>query len=199
LTKTIDDYNVFMKILYLHGFNSAYDPNSAKLKTLEEISDLICPTYNTFGDAKDLEKELLAHVDEHEPDIIAGCSLGGYWAGRLSSKCNSLGVMINPSINPKVSLKRALGEHKNFVTGEKKVLTEEIIASYDSLLNYHADSGLVLLDMADELLDAYDSKKRLEPIYQVVTFDGGSHRFSHMKESLEHIENALFSYQNMIR
>ena len=48
--------------------------------------------------------------------------------------------------------------------------------------------GMVLLDLADELLDSQATLDALGQHTTVHTFAGGSHRFSHMEEALPLIE-----------
>lgn len=57
---------------------------------------------------------------------------------------------------------------------------------------------MVLLDMGDDVHDARETQKALEGVYEIITFEGGSHRFGHMTESLDSIErfhaNAEMTY-----
>ncbi|TYL47679.1 YqiA/YcfP family alpha/beta fold hydrolase [Marinomonas sp. IMCC 4694] len=53
-----------------------------------------------------------------------------------------------------------------------------------SLGNHH---GLLLFDKGDELID-YRETVRLLPDIQTLIFEGGSHRFDHIDESLDAIQ-----------
>ncbi|NCP84739.1 MAG: hypothetical protein GW823_07555 [Bacteroidetes bacterium] len=53
--------------------------------------------------------------------------------------------------------------------------------------------GLILLDLEDEVLDSRKTKEQLEKKYGVVTFEGGNHRFTHLKESLPLIRNSFWN------
>jgi uncharacterized protein len=97
-------------------------------------------------------------------------------------------VLLNPSVDPKNTLIEWVGEHVNFKNNLKCVLREEVVQKYEPILNYISIPQLVLLDEADELLDARESQKILNQHFKVVMFKGGSHRFSHMPESLEIIQ-----------
>ena len=47
-----------VKLVYIHGFNSAYDPQSQKIKTLSDNFSVRGITYDTFGHSEDVLDEL---------------------------------------------------------------------------------------------------------------------------------------------
>lgn len=154
---------------------------------------------------------------------LAGTSLGGYWAARFGNHFGIPAVLINPTIHPHQSLRRYVG-HKllNFVTRSRNILRDEVPASYGDI--ERSGDFLVLLDKGDEVLDYHlaekwfvsgnnsaDSGKNGDPSgtaqppetasetvrrdsCKVLTFEGGSHRFSHMEEALPHIRQFLSRY-----
>ena len=183
-----------MKIVYLHGFNSAGDPTSDKVIALGKLGEVICPTYNTLAAPSKIENFLNSVVVEHDPTIIVGCSLGGYWANRIAYTHFKLAVMLNPSIEPNINLMRAIGENVNFKNGEKGILTKNVVEQYNSMLNYNSN-GLVFIDKGDELLDPIKSIQVLSTRFQVKAFEGGSHRFEHTEEILSIIDEALIAQQ----
>jgi predicted esterase YcpF (UPF0227 family) len=73
-----------MKIVYLHGFNSAGDPSSDKVLSLSSIAQVWTPSYDTFAEPDAIEDFLLNYVQTKNPDLIMGCSLCGYWACRIA-------------------------------------------------------------------------------------------------------------------
>jgi len=195
-----------MIFIYIHGFNSKGDLESKKLKELEKLGSIITLNYNSFDSYdsiySDLEKQFDKVTDkifeEHYPDIaIVGSSLGGFWAARLA---NDFGfyfptILINPSISPSQSLKRYVGiEMKNYKTGELKIMGKDIPESYPKLPK--SPLYLVLLDKGDEILDTEKSEKYFS-INTVIRFDGGSHRFEHMAESLPHIKSYINRLQTI--
>lgn len=154
---------------------------------------------------------------------LVGTSLGGYWAARFGNHFGIPAVLINPTIHPHQSLRRYVG-HKllNFVTRSRNILRDEVPASYGDI--ERSGDFLVLLDKGDEVLDYHlaekwfvsgnnsaDSGKNGDPSgtaqppetasetvrrdsCKVLTFEGGSHRFSHMEEALPHIRQFLSRY-----
>jgi len=175
-------------MIYLHGLNSS--GKSQKAKTLSRMfSDIgvlapdiphqpvkAIPFVKTFIEARD-DGDLM----------LIGSSLGGYYAQYLARKFPCNVVLINPALNPVPLLSGLLGEQTNYYTGEKYMLTEEMVRS---LVQYDVDDPgkdgigtLVLLDEGDELIDYRDAKQRYDGIGHVVVFPGGSHRFDHLQES----------------
>lgn len=64
---------------------------------------------------------------------LVGSSLGGFYSIYLSEKYNLKAVLINPSVEPWVTMKKHIGEHKNFDTsmyslipGKKIIIIIEI-------------------------------------------------------------------------
>lgn len=123
-----------MKIMYLHGFNS--NENSATISEIrKEIPDLISISYD-YIEAENAFKQINALIKktlQDDPDlIIAGTSLGGFWANYFAQKYELICVLINPAIHPSVSLKKAVPQSPlpNFITGELKEFTFENADNY---------------------------------------------------------------------
>jgi predicted esterase YcpF (UPF0227 family) len=120
---------------------------------------------------------------------LVGTSLGGYWASVIGKKLGIPAVLINPTVQPQQSLKKHIGiEFENFKDGQLNTMTEVVPTSYPDA----PDVGmfLILLDQGDDVLDP----KKIESWYTknpVVTFEGGSHRFEHMKEALLEINTFI--------
>lgn len=182
-------------IIYLHGLNSS--GNSKKAKALDDLfSDIevIAPDipYDPVKAIPFLEVFIEARNDGDL--MLIGSSLGGYYAQYLARKYPCKVVLINPALNPVPLLLGQVGEQTNYYTGKKYMLTEEIVrslAQYD-VINPGKDGipTIVLLDEEDELIDYRDAKKRYDGIGRVEVFLGGSHRFDHLKESVEFIRQA---------
>jgi len=184
-----------MRILYIHGFNTAGKQNP-KTKLMKKLGTVKLITYNSCGSATEIEESLSKDIASFNPDVIIGTSLGGYWSARMASKYSLMSVMINPSRNPQNTMAEHIGSHVNYVTGEEATLTKENVESYDSIRNYTPD-GIVLLDSGDEFFDSFKTRDDISDLFCVHIFDGGSHRFDHMKESLELIEEAyVYFYKN---
>jgi uncharacterized protein len=181
--------------VYIHGFNSAFNPESDKVKSLEKLGIVMGFTYDSFSSYDEILKSFklfFNNIEMPEDVVFVGTSLGGFWATECAKAYGTPSVIINPCHTPKILLQKYVGiEHTNFLTGQKNILTQEVVNSYLGKTIHENNScyfflPLLLLDMADEVID---SKETLELCHKFpkLTFVGGSHRFDHMEESLHEI------------
>ena len=182
-------------IIYLHGFNST--GSSAKGQLLKDhLPDLpvLTPTYHhdpTTAIAF-LEQLVVKNLQQNQPLMLIGSSLGGYYAQYLAHQYNIKTVLINPALMPLATLHGYLGENTNFYTGETYTLTQ---AHLDALLTLDVPDPctesvptLLLLDKNDEVLDHQIAASRYQNCAEVVIFDGGDHQFQHLPESIPRIK-----------
>ena len=188
----------------LHGFNSATPNENSTFfedNVLEDGDTLFNLNYPFNESAADV---LIEQVEEclegwcittyrAKPTIdeitFVGCSLGGYMAQHMAGIYMGKAIIINPAVIPHETLMRFLGENTNFRTAETINLTEDDVKSFE---NFHIAPGrvptLLLLDMGDELLDANRTLEHFEGHADIVTFEGGCHRFDHLPESIPAIK-----------
>ncbi|MBL4767698.1 MAG: hypothetical protein JKY94_08290 [Rhodobacteraceae bacterium] len=173
-----------MKIFYIHGWASSFDPSSNKVRDLEKLGDVEGRNIDYSKSFSLLSEILCMTIVGSGADMIVGTSLGGYWAAAIGSKLGVPFVAINPAVDPATSLLSKEGKSRTY-TGESITLTKEVISGYTP---FSLDGcGLILLDLGDEVFSSLETEKRLSPHYHVVTFNGGSHRFAHMAEALNKI------------
>ena len=177
-----------MKYVYIHGFNSAYDPASVKVQALRKIGEVEGVTYDTFNAYPRIFEELSEQIPINDV-VLVGTSLGGFWAAEMARHLGMPSVIINPAIAPRESLRQYVGEPAvNYVTGEPNTLSMESVNSYERGITRDTFLlPLVLLDMGDEVIDADATRRALEG-FPMVCWDGGSHRFEHMDEAIREIE-----------
>ena len=169
-----------MKILYVHGYGSNYDPTNEKVVSLATMGDVFGITIDYTDGYDTVYKNVQQAVYDNDIDLIVGTSMGGYMSANIGAALGIPFVAINPAIEPSVSLQQIIGEHTTY-SGKEVNLTKEAVQSlpYISLDGF----GLVLLDSADDVIDPYITEDVMKK-NNVVMFDGGSHRFSHIDESL---------------
>lgn len=175
-----------MNILYIHGFGSKVDTNSDKQVALRKIANVMAfaPDY-TRG-----YPSVLAAVKPflREVDLLIGTSMGGFLVSRLSELTGKKFVAINPVINTKATLSKYIGSHTDHYD-RPFTLDQATVDEYPDFLP--SSNGMVLLDMGDELIDAFATLEAIGHQMTVHTFAGGSHRFSHIDEALPLI-SAIF-------
>lgn len=181
-----------MHFVYLHGFNSAYDPYAEKVKDLSIIGTVSGITYDTFGTYDEIKSYLISQVPSEKEIIFVGTSLGAYWASEMGKHFGVPSILINPCYDPANMLARYEGViMTNYYTAVHNVLTSEAIASYQEKriepdYQDYKYVPMILLDMDDEVINS-KLTAHIYRMFPMKTFEDGSHRFDHMKESLESI------------
>ncbi len=193
-------------IIYLHGFNS--DISKKRIKWLKQIDPFVIAPSIEYHDPNILEKlskivEIataevdnrndLENKDEFDGEqlVIIGKSLGGTVAYTLARKYGILPILINPSVEPDVTLAKYDNKIiENFKNG-KKYHTGNLIEKLKKLRPNIVMLGSVLLDKGDDILDYKVAEKAFKEWHSVRTFEGGSHSFEHWKELKEVIKRAL--------
>lgn len=185
-----------MNLVYIHGFNSAFDPASEKVQELLKVGKVHGVTYDTFETYNRIYGGILSQIPEDVDNLaFVGTSLGGYWAAAMARAFGCPSIVINPAIEPRITLQKYSGqEFANHQTGEVKIFDGRVAESYptESVFN-RSDDGflpLVLLDMSDEVIDPQKTRELLDG-YPMAYWEGGSHRFEHMKEAISPIQEYL--------
>lgn len=199
-------------IIYLHGFNSASLDMQGHLLTGKEklrVLQAFCSErdivffspnvdYRDFANiVEDMLYEWNQFLDRGYQVIFMGSSMGGFASEYLAMKTAGKAVMINPAIDPSALLPQFVGVDANYETGQPYRWELADCRQYRQYQQELAEYGrpldrIILLDMADELLDAEHTRQCYQDKAQVICFDGGSHGFEHMQQALPLIEAGLF-------
>ncbi len=202
-------------ILYLHGFNSAsldLDGHlliaKEKLQVMQEFclqKDILFCTpnvdYRNFqGIVEDMLLQWKHFLDLNFDVVFMGSSMGGFSSEYLAMKTGCSAIMINPVLKPSELLPQFIGVNENFETGqpyhwEQKHCDQYLFYERELENNLQKINRMILLDRADELLNAEKTRIKYQHSSDVICFDGGSHGFEHMREALPSIEQVLFSHE----
>lgn len=179
--------------VYIHGFNSSGD--SAKGKYFSQAlapQVVLTPSYPPDPDEamaflRHTLENVLREVPLHEPVILLGSSLGGYYAQYLAHQFDLAAVLINPALQPTLTLIPYLGWQTNFYTGARYYFGEHELTC---LLQYeiaqpclNPQQTLVLLDAGDEIIDYHIAQQRYAACAQVIVYPDGDHQFQHLREA----------------
>ena len=179
-----------LKIEYIHGFASSFDTKSDKVSTLSQIGDVTGFSYDYTQTYSEIVSQLRDSIRSRKDiDVIVGTSLGGYFAAALGCIFGIPFASINPAVDPRSSLLKYCGDGTSW-DGRKYNLRKEVVETYPEF-STSGGCGVILLDLGDEVIDSLETAKLLTPFYRIVTFEGGTHRFAHMQESLQHIQHTV--------
>lgn len=146
-----------MRIIYIHGFNSG--PSTASGKKLRECFPEIpvdVLSYDCGLDCGEIYASLLEQAKKLPGlSLVAGGSLGGYYAARLASDLELPAVLVNPCNNPAKSLAAFVGENISFEDGKPWEFTPKALQSYAPLdaSGLARRPRLVIIGRNDSLLD----------------------------------------------
>jgi len=175
-------------LIYIHGFNSSPQAYKANLMRdyLRECGreDAFFAPELPFDPQQAMQllvqcmEELVARFGNRRVFIV-GSSLGGYYGAYLAEQFQAAIALINPSVEPYVTLNRYLGENTNVHTGERYILTAQHAAI---LKEYRVDrlklaaDYLLMVQTADETLDYRAAVLKYGDCTQLIE-SGGCHGF----------------------
>jgi predicted esterase YcpF (UPF0227 family) len=180
-------------IIYIHGFGSSgLGKKASILRDYFMLHDkkFIAPSLPTNPAlAMQTLQEL---VESYDNVKLIGSSLGGYYAMYLAEKYSIKAVLINPSIEPYVTLNRGSQGGINFYDFSRFEWNNTHLSV---LKNYKTQIGdqnkiLLMVQKADEVLNYQDAIDFL-PYSQQIVVDGGSHEFDDFESYLDSIDTFL--------
>lgn len=188
-------------IIYIHGFKSSGESEKSKqLKAAFPKDTVIAPDFS--ANPVEAVQQLHSIIAEHlEPTIVIGTSLGGFYASYLAVVYDIPAFIINPSLEPHVSLIDKIGKYKRFGSGtdynfespyldELKKMFDKMHSSHKRASNLHfylsADDDVVKFDKLDDLFPSRQHAK---------VFTNAGHRFSRFTEIFPDIQSVLNKFK----
>jgi predicted esterase YcpF (UPF0227 family) len=164
------------KVVYFHGYGS--NTQSQKIVELGKTFEVIAPEIPIkFDEAIQHLTNFILHDLLDSRLIFVGTSLGGYWAGLMSSMFAVPAVLINPSCEPGATLKRY----------NNSKLDETELAKYNPL-EFKSDAArIILLAKDDDVLDYRIAKEKFSNSCEIKLFENGGHRFNAIDVIAENI------------
>lgn len=188
-------------IIYLHGFNSNGNTNKySLLKSMFPDIEIFSPSYDSSNlcSIDDMIIIISKKIENEKNVLFIGCSLGGYLAQYLAKFFNAKAILLNPCFNPKILLKRYLGENRMYNSKNKYIFTEESISfleKYEILPNERGNTSMMIFTNKDDTIIPY---KEVFNYYSnnrpVKIFNSGGHRFT----NLENIKHTILKYYNSV-
>jgi len=180
-----------MRVAYLHGFASYYDPENPKVKALEVLAAPYGLDINYYAGPQVAIQSAIYFCLKHQIDLVVGTSMGGWLASHVGAALGIPFVALNPARVPAVSLMKytEVPEEPQFDHGgyPMPVMEPEVVMSYPPISK--KGCGLVIVEKGDEVFDWEATKSDLDKYHKVVVVDGGSHRFESLRDQLDVIEH----------
>ena len=174
-------------LIYIHGFRSS--PLSEKSRAFQQIfPHTTLATYDTLHPDiafRQLDEIVSAGLPRHP--ILIGSSLGGFWAYQFARKYSLKCVLLNPCMQPEITLRPDIGLVENMYTGEKGMMDEGDLLNYDQYRLDGEAQCVVLHEKGDELIPYQESVANFEGKAKLVLIEGGSHAFEHLQAAIEEI------------
>jgi len=180
-------------ILYIHGFGSSGLGTKAVIfrDYFEKLGiKFISPTLSYIPDLAILTLE---DIIKNCNDVkLIGSSLGGFYSIHLADKYGLKATLINPSINPDITLSKAIPKAINYYDLSYFEWNE----SYLKMLKKYKTAPknqnryLLMLQKGDEILD-YTEALNLLPNSNIILEDGGNHSFEGIERHLAKIKDFL--------
>ncbi|CAA0081733.1 Uncharacterised protein [Halioglobus japonicus] len=175
-----------MKVLYLHGYGSKFDPDSAKMQTLKKRGKVSGPDLDYGRGQQAVVDAVLTFVDNENYDLIVGTSMGGWLASHASVLLRVPFVALNPAIRPSQTLQKYIGQTINYV-GYDCLIDDQAVISYEDFQT-QGGYGHILCEEGDEVLDAHETISHLKAYYGTTLVPAGSHRFESLKYHLDQLD-----------
>lgn len=170
------------KVLYIHGAFSAFKPDSEKVKGLSKKFDVIGINYSMEDTFQETLKNIRNLCIKENVDFVVGTSLGGLYAGEINNVLGLPAVMINPCVEPQMSLSTIIGTQKNWTTGKEEVFTKQLVATYPSMAAVERNC-LIFVGMKDDLIDSAKTIKLYSERCQVIRNEEEDHYWEFFEEN----------------
>lgn len=176
-------------LVYIHGFRSS--PLSEKSRAFSEVFPKITlATYDTlhpdigFRQLDEIVRKALPQIP-----ILIGSSLGGFWAYQFAKRYRLKCVLLNPCMNPEVTLRPDIGLVTNMYTGEQGVMEVSDLLKYENYRLYGEPAECVVLhEKGDELIPYQESIENFEKKAKLVLIEGGSHSFEQLDVAMQEVK-----------
>ena len=148
-------------LAYIHGFNSCAASRTLGLlrEVFPQTAALEYPSGGSFSENLAALRTQAENVSTGcaatSPLVLAGASLGGFYAAQLGSLLGTPCLLLNPVIQPALALRPFVGTQIHYYSGEGWEFTLAACQSYAAAPDPRSVClpRLVVIGLADDLLD----------------------------------------------
>ena len=184
--------------IYLHGFRSA--PASGKAQMLaRRLAERGLSSRFWCEQLPASPREAIALIEiaiRSAPGkpVLAGSSLGGYYATWLAERHDLRALLINPAAYAFKTLAPWVGSHTNLYTGKSFDFTQQHIEELRKLWIpelARPERFWLVVETGDEVLDYREAVARYAGARETI-FEGGDHSLQHFPELLDDVIDFAF-------
>lgn len=185
-------------IIYLHGFRSS--PASTKARLLGEhlgkrdLGDQFWCEQLPASPRQAIQLVETAIQAATTRPVLAGSSLGAYYAAWLAEEHDLRALLINPATHAYRTLAPWVGPQTNLYTGERFDFTAEHIEELKALRMTklaRPERFWLVVETGDEVLDYREAVEHFAGARQTI-IEGGDHSLRHFPELLDEIVTFAF-------
>lgn len=180
-----------VRIVYVPGFGGNEERSTtykAIKETFGENHEVVCLKYDNIDPVKaeqELSEQLYKNFQENSEIVLVGNSLGGYWANHLCEKFDYPTILINPSYNPAINLK-------------KRQVPHEICVQFTPITLTKGLNKEIFIGGLDDIVDPKILRKTIGDIYPVHYYPNEGHRFENKTPILELLKTKINTYGDYI-
>jgi len=149
-----------MRFLYLHGLGS--NGQSSTARGLARLGlTVISPDYQPQHYQQSMET-LCALVEKQQPELIAGTSMGGYYALKLRERFALPTVIVNPCFDPASLLHKYLETPAHdYITDTQIFFTKQMLAEFEQVKDTQSQPSQfsILIGRNDDVIPAAQQRR----------------------------------------
>jgi predicted esterase YcpF (UPF0227 family) len=190
-----------IKLIYIHGFKSSGESDKSRmLKQAFPNATVEAPTLSPRPATAISQIESIIKRNPSNT-ILVGTSLGGFYSLYLASKFDIPAFIINPSLEPNVTLISKVGTHTRYGSDEEYDFKLPYIDELDEMVKQLASMPKpgnllhVYLSEDDELL-SFEKLDSVIPVRKLTRwFKSAGHRFTKFSEVIPDIQEVINDFE----
>lgn len=173
--------------MYIHGLHAKSESELSKVQSLSKLST--CGVI--YGLEVDYRQPPLSNImrvcqfiDQNDIDVIVGYDMGGWLAANVGAIKSLPVVLLNPVVEPQVTLSHYYGLNDNLLHGYENFELSRLVLQKNVI-------GMVVLDVDDTVVDSFKTKNILMDTYMAVWSAGQGHQLNNLHVHINEIKDFL--------
>ena len=190
-----------MHLLYIHGFNASGNATKAKImmRCLDDYQTM-APTFDYQAlSPYEVMEQLRAIIQQRQPKLIVGSSLGGYYAIVCAARFSVPILAVNPCTHPIFLIENLVKQAQQTAQAEQLEIAERQLERYRHFQNEVFEKALpegknlnFALATDDELLgDHHYLESKYPAHHRLIYKDDCGHHFTKFEEIMPFVRELL--------